>query len=414
MKNKTRKPLNITDVILMFFFGYCELFVKSGYERALSVIFERKLRFTHMRNVDGGISFRIYLFRRKQLLFALSKEDAEFSCGKAQGLPAILLSVVKKKGLALGLISLLAITLISERVIWEISITGTKELLDSEILADLEEHGIKLGTRISSLDIDQICTDYLIENPSLSWIRINAIGNCLQVVVKEKDIVPSAEGDRPSNLVADCDGLIYRVETISGQRLVSGGESVLKGQILVSGLVENQDPNIEGVIIENPTYRFERSIGKVFAITDETLTVEIPMIYTEKRYTGEIYEKKSLIFFSNSINFSFLGRNLYENCDIMNVYDHITLPNGKILPVSVKNTLYKEYVTEEIPLTEKEAARLAESTLAEKIASLIGEEGVLLSKSISASCDGDLYKIECKISCIRDIGVETPLFSADK
>ncbi len=414
MKNKIKKPINITDIILMFFFGYCDIFVKSGRENALSILFGRKLRFTHMRNVDGGIAFRVYLFRKKQLCRALLSEDVEFSCGNAQGLPAIFLSVVKKRGLALGLIALLVITLVSERVIWEISIMGTRELLDSEILEDLAEYGIKLGSPISSLDIDQICTDYLIENPALSWIRINAIGNCVQVIVKEKDIVPSADSKRPSNLVADCDGLIYRVETISGQRLVSGGESVLKGQILVSGLVENENPNIEGVIIENPTFRFERSVAKVFAITDEALTVEIPMIYSQKRYTGNIYEKKSLIFFSNSINFSFLGRNLYENCDIMNVYDHVTLPNGKILPVSVKNALYREFVTEDIPLTEKEAARIAEDALSEKISELLGDEGILLSKSISSSCNGDVYKIECKINCIRDIGVETPLFSADK
>ncbi len=414
MKFKSKNHVNITDMILMFFFGYCEFFVRSGAERALSILLERKLRFTHMKNTDGGVSFRIYLFRKKWLSRALVSENIEFSCSVPRGLPSLFISLSKKYGLVLGLISLLAITLISERVVWEISISGTKELLDSEILADLENYGVKLGASISSLDMGQICTDYLIENPALSWIRINAVGNSLQIMVREKDMIPSEENDLPSNLVADCDGLIYRVEIIGGQRLVSGGESVLKGQILVSGLVDNENTSIEGNIVENPTFRFERSVGKVFAITNENITVKIPMIYTEKRYTGEIHQKKSLIFFSKSINFSFLGRNLQENCDIIDVYDYAELWNGKILPVSVRNTLYKEYVIEDIPLTEKEAERLAQDELAEKISSLLGEEGVLLSKSISNSCDGDFYTIECKISCIRDIGVETPLFSANK
>ncbi len=398
----------------MLFFGYCEFFIKSGSERALSILFASSVRFSHMRNLDGGISLRVYLFRKKQLSRALEQENVDFSCGKACGLPALFSSLFKKRGLSLGLIAVIVLSLLSESVIWEIKVLGTNELHDAEILEDLKDYGIDLGRRISSLDIDQICTDYLIENPALSWIRINAVGNCLQVIVKEKDIAPSPDGGRPSNLVADCDGLIYRVETVSGMRLVSGGESVLKGQILVSGLVENENPNIEGVIIENPTYRFERSVAKVFAITDETLTVEIPMTQLEKRYTGEIYEKKSLIFFSKEIFFPFLGRNLYESCDIMDMYNHLSLPSGRVLPFSVKNTLYREYVSEEIPLTEKEAARLAENALAEKIALHIGEEGVLLSKSVSAYRDGDFYKIECKINCIRDIGVETPLFSADK
>ncbi len=414
MKIKAKQPVNIADIILMFFFGYCEFFVQSGAERTLSLLLERKLRFTHMKNTDSGIYFRVYLFRKKWLSRALRGENIEFSCGVSRGLPALFFSLSKKYGLVLGLLSLLAITVISEKVVWSISISGTEDLLDSDILTDLEDYGIMLGANISSLDMGQICTDYLIENPSLSWMRINAVGNCLQIMVSEKETVPSEENPLPSNLVADCDGLIYRVEIISGQRYVSGGESVLKGQILVSGLVENENPSIEGNIVENPTFRFERSVGKVFAITNENITVKIPMIYTEKRYTGEVWQKKSLIFFSKSINFSFLGRNLHENCDIINVYDYTELWNEKILPVSLRNTLYKEYVIEEVPLTEKEAARLAEDTLSEKISALLGEEGVLLSKKLSPSCDGDFYTIECKISCIRDIGVETPLFSADK
>ena len=398
----------------MFLFGYCAINIRSGAERAINALLSGSYRFTRMKYTGDGISLCIYLPRRKRLLRELETAGVEFSCSSVRGLPARLWSLVKKPGLALGLIFLLAITIASEGVVWDISVSGTEELHDADILDDLEEYGIRLGARISALNIDQICTDYLLENRELSWIRINAVGNCLQVVVREKDTRPGEDGERPSNIVASCDGLIYRVEVVGGQRLVSGGESVLKGQMLVSGLVENENTAIEGSIVENPTYRFERSVGKIFAITNDTVTLEIPMKHTEKRYTGEAYEKKSLIFFSKSINFSFLGRNLDKEYDIIKMYNYIELWNGKVLPVSIGSTLYKKYTVQEVPLTEEEAYRLAQGELGERIASILGDDGILVSKNTEGSCNGDTYTLRCTLCCIRDIGIETPLFSADK
>ncbi|MBE6619236.1 MAG: hypothetical protein E7626_05590 [Ruminococcaceae bacterium] len=413
MKKRTRTYINIADMILMFFFGYCEVRVKDSFEKTLNALLTLGIRFTKMKNTDSGVSFLIYLGSRKKVSQILSDQDVVFSVSGAKGLPAPIIALSRRYGLVLGLLTVLTLCVVSERVVWEISVTGNETVKAAEIISDLERYGVRHGAYIDSLDTYAICTDYLLENDKLSWIRINAVGNRLQVVVREKNARPESEGERPSNLVAACDGLIYRVETLGGQRLVYGGESVLRGQILVSGLVDNELSGIEGVYIENPSYRFERSKGKVFAITSEQITVEIPMTVTEKHYTGENHQKKSLIFFSKAINFFLMGRNSYNSCDIIEVYKYIELPGEKVLPVCIKNTVFKEYVEREISLSESQAAELAEKELAEKISSLLGDEGTLLSKSVEAYCEDGIYTLKCSIGCIRDIAVETPLFSSD-
>lgn len=414
MKNNNKTThINFADLILMFFCGYCEILVKDSFEDALNALLSTKVRFTSMRNTSDGVSFRIFLSSRKIVCTALKSKGVSFSCSRIMGLPAPIIALSHRYGLVLGLLSALSISIVSEYVVWEISVIGNENINTSEIVEDLENYGIRHGAFINHLDMDAICTQYLLDNEKLSWVRINAVGNCLQVVVREKDARPENGKGRPSNLIASCDGLIYRVETLGGQRLVSGGESVTRGQILVSGLVENELSNLEGVYIENPTYRFERAKGKIFAITQDEITLEIPMVLSEKRYTGEIYQKKSLIFFSRVINFFFLGRNSHESCDIIEVYEHIELPGGKILPVAVKNTVFKKFTEENIPLSESQASRLAEDELAKRISELLGDEGILLSKSVSSHCENGYYTVKCSVGCIRDIAVETPLFSSD-
>ena len=400
-KEKNTHHLNITDTILMLFFGYCEIKVKSGKEDALNILLSKRIKYNAMKNTENGMSFRIYLYKKREFISYLKNSSVDFSFGAPRGLPTLFLTLSKKYGFILGVIAFLSITISAEMFIWEISVSGNDSITNSEILEEMSEFGVKIGARISSLDLDSICTKYLIKNTDVSWIRINIIGNGVQIVLREKATAPPEAEDYPSNIIALCDGYVFRVEVSSGQALVNSGEAVLKGQVLVSGLVDNG----------NETFRFERSDAKIFAITEEKISVKIPMTYTEKRYTGETYEKKSLIFFSKSINFSFLGRNSQTSCDIIEVYESPVLWNGKVIPLSVKTSIYKSYVSESIPLTEKEASHLAENQLAEKISLLLGEEGVLISQSLSSSCDGEFYSLCCTVSCIRDIASEVPIFA---
>ena len=402
-----------SDIILMLVFGSFSLTVTEGSERALTLMIAKGFRFSYVKSEDGALSFRAFLFRKKEICESFTRIGVNFSVGEDHGLPALFLSLSKRYGLMLGLLTLLLMTFFSQRFIWQIKVVPDGSTSVSETLRVLDSLGLKKGAFIPSLDIDGICTDFLIECDGISWIRINAIGNCVEVVLKDKSTRPAPEAEQPSNIVADCDGLIYRVELSGGQRLVFGGESVLKGQVLISGLVQNEKDGIAEAPVEDPTYHFERSIAKVFALTKETIEVKIPLKTVKKEYTGEKHEKKSFIFFSKSINFSFMGRNLPTSCDIIRMYDEIELPGEKILPVAIERELCLPYIEKEITLTEAEAERLARGELAERLSSLLGDEGILLCERTESETDGEFYTLTCSIECIRDIAVETPLFASD-
>ena len=161
MKKKSRsKSFNITDTILMLFFGYCEINVFSAKEDVLNFLLGRKIKFSAMSNTTECMSFRIYLYKKRELLSYLQKSASEFSVGESRGFPALIFNLSKKYGLVLGLIAFLAITVSAEMFIWEIKVSGNEKITDSEILREMSEFGVKTGARTASLDLDRICTDY--------------------------------------------------------------------------------------------------------------------------------------------------------------------------------------------------------------------------------------------------------------
>ena len=104
------------------------------------------------------------------------------------------------------MLAFLAITISAEMFIWEIKVSGNEKNSDSEILYEMSEFGVKIGARSASLDLDSICTEYLLKHKDVSWIRVNIIGNCAEIVLREKATATPEEKNHPSSLVALCDG----------------------------------------------------------------------------------------------------------------------------------------------------------------------------------------------------------------
>ncbi len=412
-KNSEKRVFfKITEGILMLIFGFVEIRTKGSTGEILSILIERAMTFNRMQNIsDGELIFRIYFFRFKEFKAIAHSRGLEFTEIKKGGLPALFVRFRKRYGLILGGLFLIFICIISELFVWDISISGSEKTSSSEILSNLQAYGIKKGAYISSLDLDGICAEYLLKNSSLSWIRINAVGNSLEVVVHEKELRPETQTDKPSSIIAKRDGYIIRLEVYGGSPLVGHGEAVLKNQPLVNGIVEQ----------DNGAYRFERAKAKVFALVEDTFTVKIPMKESVKRYTGNVFEKKSLIFFSKSIKFSVLGRNSDMSCAIIEedngylyeteeILDEAELLYGKILPVAIKTVRTKEYSLEEIPISESEARARANAELSEIIFSCLGKDGYTVSKKTVSYCRDGYYILEADISYVCDIASEIPLF----
>ena len=159
---------------------------------------------------------------------------------KGRGMPFILSTLRRKLLFAAVLLLVIGVPLLSQFFVVEIRVTGNRSVSTESILETLEEQGVKEYAYIPTLPLKQARQQLLLGQPKLSWATLNLTGNRIEVIVHEKTQSRPLRSDEPCNIVAACDGVICRMEVLSGKQVVSGKTAVREGQLLVSGFSETE------------------------------------------------------------------------------------------------------------------------------------------------------------------------------
>jgi len=93
----------------------------------------------------------------------------------------------------------------------------------------------------------------------------------------------------------------------------------------------------------------------------------------------------------------------YTTYDTICTLEEVCLFDRWSIPVTVCKTVYREYTVETIKITAEAAAENAMKTLREKRSDAIGN-GELLSQSITTTLTESVYRIDCLLYCLKDIG----------
>jgi hypothetical protein len=201
--------------------------------------------------------------------------------------------------------------------------------------------------------------------------------------------------------VARKSGRIEEVRIFRGNVVVSSGQYVEKGDLLVSGLFDSVH---EG-------FRYTRAAGEVYARTVEEFYIEIPYEYEGKTYTGEGYSNKYLNFFDFSMNISKKSGNEGAFYDKISIVENFCFPDGKETPFGVRTDKYRAYETVTLTRTPEEAEELAYFALAERLASL-AEDSTVTRKRVTPVVGKDSFMLICSVELIENIA-ETREFEPD-
>lgn len=307
------------------------------------------------------------------------------------GLPQLWRQYGRRFGLAVGAVLCCLLLFLSSRVVWDVRITGNRELGREEIRQMLSSCGLDVGTYLPTLDTDLVETRLLLSHKELCWVSVNVRGTTANVELLETGR-GAERSDGYANLVASRDGTVERIESYDGNVCVRVGDVVGAGDLLVSGIYDS--------------LRATRASGKIYARTVHQFDVEIPLKSTQKVYTGREWSEKYVNFFAKHIKvFSNTG-NAGAFCDIIYHNNGIVLPNGVSLPVGVRSVVYREYREETVNRTEREAMNAAFDQLSEELSVFVSETGAeLLEKSVTFSLDAHAYRLQCTVVCIENIAL---------
>lgn len=373
--------------------SYCTVKIPTEQKnRALSLILASSL--SYRKAFYSNNDFCIIVSPQQVLKYEKAFKDngIEFLVEKHEGLISSVLCIKERVGIIIGLIIMLTALYFSSSIVWKINVVGNETVTKEEIISELESSGLALGTFIPGIDYDELHNKVLLKSKHLSWISINIVGNVANVSVREKQKKESVTQPTYSNVVANSDGYIEQIKVINGKKVVSVGQVVKKGDILISGIIDSSSVGV----------RYEQANGEIFAYVNKKIKVKIPYKTTEKSYTGNRYEHKSYKIYNFPINFSSNYGNqlpLYDKIEHRELASFLGIES---LPIEIITTILYEYENKEIELTKEEAIDRAFSELRNQM-DIALKDAELVNKNVSTSYDEHGFYIDCELYCLENI-----------
>lgn len=385
--------------VALFLRGSCTVAVPSHHRTAaMNLCMQMGLQYANFAwREDGSITFRCTASAARRFLAACRARDIEVEALAYQGLPRFLQRIWERAGLVVGGVLALTLIILSGLFVWDVQVSGNETITEEEVIGELRACGFGVGSYLPTLRVREIENRVLMTSERIGWLSINTSGTVAQVQVIEHISGTSGEENgasvkRPANLVATRDGQIEYMELYRGNPVVTKGQAVKKGELLVGGLYDSQ----------TGSFRYTRAAGKVMARTERVLQVEIPLSYEEKVYGEPVLQEIEFRFF----NFS---RKIFKNsgnsdilCDIIKYKFDLGQPGSNRLPVSLLRTEARPYHTEWRERTAEEALSLCYEQLASELASLSGEVQLLQKETVTEIGESSVV-LTCTVVCIENI-----------
>jgi len=266
--------------IVRLFSGYVKFSAHGGFRERfvnlcdLAKINVRSFSFNGDR-LEGFVAAKDY----KKLRSIGKKSGMKVSCVSKHGLPFFAFKNKNRVGLLIGAVFFVVFMCIMSLFIWSVDTVGSENIGREEILQTAKELGLKEGAFCPKLDVHELSDSLITKmNGRLLWAAVNISGS--RAVIEVRDYIQKPESQTfsdPCNIVADFDGLLLSLEVYNGTKANTEGNGVKKGDLLISGIVENRDFSSS----------FHEARGKVTALHSDSVTAFVPLESEHKVYIGE-------------------------------------------------------------------------------------------------------------------------------
>lgn len=229
------------------------------------------------------------------------------------------------------LIMLLLVLVLPTRVLF-VEVEGNQRIPAKRILEAASESGIRFGATRRHVRSEQVKNALLDAIPELQWAGVNTKGCVAILSVRERtpeEKLP--ENEKIQSMVAQRDGYILSATATKGDLLVQSGQSVVAGDILISGYRDL------GLFLQATGAE-----GEVYAQTSRMISVITPSKWQEIRGINSVKKKYSLLIGKKRINLWKDSGISDVTCGRMYEEYYVTLPGGFKLPIALCMELFQE------------------------------------------------------------------------
>ena len=312
-----------------------------------------------------------------------------------KGVPYVIKKYSKRKSFAISLLILITINLVLSKFIWNIEVTGNTTISSDDIIKIVNDEGLNKGTLKSKIKTEKIINKIRLSRDDISWVGIDIKGtNAIISIVEAKEKPDIIDENDFTNIVATKDGVITKAYAQNGTLMVTEGDEVKKGDVLISGKIEEK--------YTEPYY--VNAVGEIKAKVLYSKTVKVNKKEIKRDRTGKKNVKFAIKINDFKINL-FKTLSKFKNYDTIYTNKKIRILPNFYLPIEICKYTNYEVNLNSVDISEDEAKQIGENEAKNELKSFITDKEV--SNNYTEIDDlEDCYNIKVVYEIIEDIGTK--------
>lgn len=392
--------------ILKFAKGFVRVRL-SGYapERFFNLCGNHDILIWNLEYCEDAYEFCISVEAFRKLKPIVRKTKTKLTILKRYGFPFWIHRYRKRKLFFFGIVLFLGILCILSQFIWNIEINGNSYITDETILAYLKENHLTFGTKKREIDAEKLEEELRIQFDDIIWTSVKIDGTKMTIDLQENirnDELKKPNDGKAYDMIAQKDGVIDHMVTRQGTPLVEQGNTIKKGDVLVSGRLDivNDDGTITG-------YQYCVSDADIIAVTVYPYEDSFSLTYTKKKLTGNEKRTYALCCMNHYLPIPSFEKS-FSHYDKYSIQKQFHICSDFYLPLFWEIDEYKEYVPQTLQYTKQEAKELANTHLLAYLEKLKEKDIQILQKNVMIELDEKNCKVSGTVTVKEKIGTYVP------
>lgn len=414
--------------LLAYIFGYVSMVVKGDFlEKFVNMATSRGIYLWDITRLGPDkMRVKVKVSDIRPLRHIARATKCRFKIVERMGLPFVLNRLKKRKILALGGLAFIIILYILSSFVWFIDVTGTDKLSKAEIIEIARESGLRPGAAKWQVDTKQVEKSIRERLNAVAWVGVTIEGTRVTIEIAERKLVTEEINRGPAHLVAGKAGLIKEVLVLKGQAMVKEGETVLPGQLLISGEVKEEvkpeltnQPLAEGQEPPEPKFisHFVQAKGIVRARVWYEGYGECQITETMENLSGRHKNSIRIKIGAKEIIISGPKDSPYQYFELKQEVKRLPGWRNIEIPVELVSLRFNEKIISRVNRGETGARKIAEEIAMNQAKAKVPQGAKIVEQrveQVSAGKAENLIRIKAFVETVEDIGQIKPFKATEE
>ena len=362
-------------------------------EKLLNLVAKNHISLSGVRRLSyTQLCFNIGPADYNRLKKLLPEGRYKLNIGSSRGLSLMLYAFRARYCLIAGIIISIVLAFFASSRIWFVKVRGCEKVSEENVLQLLESYGLKSGASVSGEELDEMEKRLMQDISDISWVGISRRGVNIYAYIKESSELPeSTPIDKPADVIALKDGVVEKVTVLQGRAVVTQGQTVRAGDVLISG----------ELIYQDLPYQYIYALGDVQARIWYSGERKISLVQSETVRTGNTAVVRTMRIFGQDIPLD--GENPFASYEVESREQDVM---NLGIPVTIITQTYYETEEREYSITQEDALELGKSDLEQELSAQIPQDAEILrtQSSVKAAVGENAVIVSMFIETLEQIG----------